>query len=539
MSTPVFQSTISPTSSEYLANHEAMSALVADLHAHLNSAASPGPDRHVATHLSRGQLLARDRVSLVLDDDSPMLELMPLAGLNQDDMTLGGSVIIALGLVEGTPCLVSAAVPTLAGGASNEVTVLKSLRAQEIARANRLPFVSLVQTAGANLTQQAKVFHRGGETFRNMARLSKMGVPSVAVVFGSSTAGGAYVPGMADYSVMVQRQAKVFLGGPPLVYAATGEVTDDETLGGADMHARVSGVADALAVDELAALRIAREFVRHWGYAQRAGEVVPRGLAGPDRPPLYPAEELLGVISPNPRIPFDAREVLARIVDASEWVDFKPLYGSNLITVFASIHGIPVGIIANNNCLFPAEANKATQFIRLCEMKGVPIVFLHNITGFMVGKSFEEQGIIKAGAQFINAVANAQVPLVSVLIGASYGAGNYAMAGRAYEPRFLFSYPNSKCSVMGADQLVNVMDIVARQSAERSKKPVNEDRLAAQKAMLHAMVEDESSCWFTTSRVLDDGVIDPRDTRDALGMVLHVVYPTVPAERQLVGVSRM
>ncbi|KNE69163.1 hypothetical protein AMAG_14016 [Allomyces macrogynus ATCC 38327] len=324
-----------------------------------------------------------------------------------------------------------------------------------------------------------------------------MGVPSVAVVFGSSPVGRTCRawPITASWS---SGRPKCFLGGPPLVYAATGEVTDDETLGGADMHARVlCGIA---------------------GYAQRAGEVVPRGLAGPDRPPLYPAEELLGVVSPNPRIPFDARDVLARIVDASEWVDFKPLYGANVITAFAAIHGIP--------------------FIRLSEMKGVPIVFLHKITGFMVGKSFEEQGIIKAGAQFINAVANAQVPLVSVLIGASYGAGNYAMAGRAYEPRFLFSYPNSKCSVMGADQLVNVMDIVARQSAERYK-PVNEDRLAAQKAMLQAMVEDESSCWFTTSRVLDDGVIDPRDTRNVLWMVLHVVYRTVPAERQLGGVSRM
>ncbi|KAI9188714.1 hypothetical protein H9P43_000135 [Blastocladiella emersonii ATCC 22665] len=549
MSTP-FETAVSTESDQYKANRAEMSGLVATLHERLRLATEQGRPKDVKRHLDRGQLLARDRyfdIDLVLDEGSPCLELMPLAGWGQDDMSLGGSAIVVLGFVEGIECLVSASVPTIAGGSNNEVTVLKSLRAQEIARECRLPFVNLVQSAGANLTQQAKVFHRGGATFRNMAQLAKAGIPSVTVVFGNATAGGAYVPGMSDYTVMVQRRAKVFLGGPPLVFAATGEVTDDEALGGADMHARVSGVADGLAADEHTALAMTRDYMRHLSYAWSR---IPAGTLGraaipqhpvwtAPRPPRFPPDELLGVVSANPRIPFDAREVIARLVDASEFAEFKPLYGPNLVAAWAVVHGVPVGILANNNVIFPAEARKATQFIQLCNAKGTPLVFLHNITGFMVGRTAEEDGIIKAGSQFINAVANRQVPAISVLVGASYGAGNYAMCGRSYAPNFLFSWPNSKCSVMGPEQLGNVMEIVARQAAQTGRRVVNEDKLAMQKAALTAMVDDESDCYFTSSRVLDDGIIDPRDTRTVLGIALNVLRPLVKVDRDLVGVSRM
>ncbi|KAI9139641.1 ClpP/crotonase-like domain-containing protein [Paraphysoderma sedebokerense] len=408
-------------------------------------------------------------------------------------MTLGGSLITGIGLIHGIECMVTASVPTLFGGANNEVTVLKSLRAQEIAMQNNLPTVNLVQTAGANLSQQSKVFHAGGATFRNLARISKKGVPNMSVVFGSSTAGGAYLPGMSDYTIFVRNQARVFLGGPPLVFAATGEKTTDEALGGADMHSKVSGVND-----------------------------------------------LLGIVSANIRVPFDAREVIARLVDGSRFSDFKPLYGPNLITGWATIHGHPVGILANNNVIFVKEANKATQFINLCNMRNTPLLFLNNITGFMVGKKYEEDGIIKAGARFINAVANSGVPAISLMMGASYGAGNYAMCGRAYNPRFLFSWPNSKCSVMGPEQLTNVMEIIAREAAQKSGRKINEEQLSMRKAMLGSLVEEESSCYFTSSRLLDDGIIDPRETRDVLAICLSVVYgEKVDGKTMLGGVSRM
>ncbi|ORZ41164.1 acetyl/propionyl CoA carboxylase [Catenaria anguillulae PL171] len=536
-----FVSQVRADSPDFQATRAAMLDLSATLHTRLTQATAQGKPAAIALHLSRNQLLARDRIDLLLDHGSPFLELMPLAGWGQDDMTLGGSVVVGIGLVEGIPCLISASVPTMAGGANNEVTVLKSLRAQEIALANRLPLINLVQSAGANLTQQSKVFHRGGASFKNLAQLSKAGIPSVAVVFGNATAGGAYVPGMSDYSIFVKGNAKVFLGGPPLVYAATGERTSDEDLGGAEMHASVSGVADALAVDEQSAIAMAREFMRHVSYSWSPTSSLPVHVraalpaAVPPSPPLYPIDEVLGVVSPNARIPFDMREVIVRVVDGSDFAEFKPLYGPNLVAGWAKIHGVPCGVLGNNNCIFPAEARKAAQFIQLCNFKGTPLVFFHNITGFFVGKQVEQDGIIKAGSLFINAVANRQVPAISILVGASYGAGNYAMCGRAYDPNFMFSWPNSKCSVMGPEQLVTVMDIVARQSG----KPINEEKLAMQKSMLGAMVEDESDCYFTSSRMLDDGIIDPRDTRTVLGMTLNLVNPLVRKDRDLVGVSRL
>ncbi|ORE09323.1 ClpP/crotonase [Rhizopus microsporus var. microsporus] len=460
----------------------------------------------IVAHTSRPEF-TNARIDLLLDEDSPFLELCALAGYDQDDMTLGGSVVSGIGLINGVICGVSANVPTMAGGASNETSVLKTGRLHQIVMQNRLPTVTLTQTAGANLQQQFRVFHRGGAGFRNLALQSKAGIPSCCVVFGSSTAGGAYIPGMSDYVIMVQKQAQVFLGGPPLVQMATGEVVDAESLGGADMHSRVSGLSDQLAVDEYDAIR--------------------------------KAQELLGIVSANIRIPFDATEVIIRLVDGSRFTPFKPNYGENLVCGWAFIHGIPVGFLANNNVIFNQEANKATQFIQLCNTKNTPIVFLQNITGFMVGKKYEEEGIIKAGARFINAISNSKVPHITIMMGASYGAGNYAMCGRAYEPRFLFSWPNSKCSVMGAEQLTGVLDLVARQSAARSKKKIDEELLGQRKALFQASVEGESDVYYTSSRLLDDGIIDPRDTRHVIGFCLSVIYNNTVEGGNLYGISRM
>ena len=357
-------------------------------------------------------------------------------------------------------------------------------------------------------------------------------------MFGNATAGGAYIPGMSDYVVMVKEKAFMFLGGPPLVKMATGEITDAESLGGADMHSRRSGVSDQLAMDEYHAISMAREFISGLNWTKQ-GQLPMRHLQGLFDQPLHDPDEILGIVSANIRIPFDAVEVIIRLVDGSRFTQFKPLYGPNLICGWATIHGIPVGILANNNVLFPPEANKATQFIQLCNMRDTPILYLHNITGFMVGKKYEEEGIIKAGSRFINAVSNSQVPCITIVMGASYGAGNYAMAGRAYNPRFLFSWPNSKCSVMGAEQLTGVLDIVMRDSAKKSGRVIDEEMAKASMDMFQAMVESESDVYWTSSRCIDDGVIDPRETRTILGFCLSVCYNTEVKGGNLYGVSRM
>ncbi|KAG1463743.1 hypothetical protein G6F46_000116 [Rhizopus delemar] len=512
-------------SHEYKENIVEWQKLINQLKERLNEATSEGKPKHVALHKKRGQLSARERIELLLDEDSPFLELCALAGYDQDDMTLGGSVVNGIGLVNGVICMISANVPTMAGGASNEVSVLKSGRSHQIAMQNRLPTVTLTQSAGANLQQQFRVFHRGGAGFRNQALQSKAGIPSCCVVFGNSTAGGAYIPGMSDYTIMVKKQAQVFLGGPPLVQMATGEVTDAESLGGADMHSRISGLSDQLAMDEYDAISKARDWIANLNWEQK-GKLPLRHLTGEYEEPYYDAGKfkLLGIVSANIRIPFDATEVIIRIVDGSRFTVFKPNYGVNLVCGWAFIHGIPVGILANNNVIFNQEANKATQFVQLCNTKNTPLIFMQNITGFMVGKRYEEEGIVKAGSQFINAISNSKVPAITIMMGASYGAGNYAMHGRAYEPRFLFSWPNSKCSVMGAEQLTGVLDIVTRQSAARSKQKIDEELLNQRKALFQASVEAESDAYYTSSRLLDDGIIDPRDTRNVLGFCLSVVY---------------
>lgn len=517
------------------ANRESMLARLAEIEAEHAKAVAGGGPGYQARHRARGKLPARERIELLVDPDSPFLELSPLAAWGSE-YPVGASIVTGIGVIEGTECLITANDPTVRGGASNPWTLRKALRANEIAFANRLPVVSLVESGGADLTGQKEIFIPGGALFRDLTRLSAAGIPTVAVVFGNSTAGGAYVPGMSDHVIMVKERSKVFLGGPPLVKMATGEVCDDESLGGAEMHARTSGLADHFALDEPDALRIARRVVArlHW---RKQG---PRPAASYD-PPRHDAEELLGIVPPDLRTPFDPREVIVRIVDGSVFDEFKPLYGPSLVTGWAQLHGYPVGILANaQGVLFSAESQKAAHFIQLANQRDIPLLFLHNTTGYMVGSRYEQGGIIKHGAMMINAVANSRVPHISLLVGASYGAGHYGMCGRAYQPRFLFAWPSAKSAVMGPAQLAGVLSIVARQSAQARGEPYDEEADAALRAMVEQQIEAESLPLFLSGRLYDDGVIDPRDTRTVLGLCLSAVH-SAPVEgvRGGFGVFRM
>ncbi|MET9414558.1 carboxyl transferase domain-containing protein [Streptomyces klenkii] len=494
-----------------------------------------GGEKYVTRHRARGKLLARERVELLLDPDTPFLELSPLAGWGSD-YTVGASIVTGVGVVEGVECVITANDPTVRGGASNPWTLKKALRANEIAFANRLPVISLVESGGADLPSQKEIFIPGGGLFRDLTRLSAAGVPTVAVVFGNSTAGGAYVPGMSDHVIMVKEQAKVFLGGPPLVRMATGEESDDESLGGAEMHAGVSGLADHFAVDELDAVRLARRVVGRLNWRKAASDP-----AGHVPPPLYDEDELLGVVPGDLKVPFDPREVIARVVDGSDFDEVKARYGSSLVVGWARLHGYPVGILANaQGVLFSEESQKAAQFIQLANQRDVPLVFLHNTTGYMVGREYEQGGIIKHGAMMINAVANSRVPHLSVLMGASYGAGHYGMCGRAFDPRFLFAWPSAKSAVMGPQQLAGVLSIVARQSAVARGRPYDDEADAALREMVERQIEAESLAMFLSGRLYDDGVIDPRDTRTVLGMCLSAIH-SAPVEgvRGGFGVFRM
>jgi len=415
-------------------------------------------------------------------------------------------------VVEGIECVIIAHDPTVRGGTMNPYTLKKNLRALEIARLNRLPLINLVESGGADLPQQAEIFIPGGAAFRDLTRLSAAAIPTVAVVFGNATAGGAYIPGMSDYTIFVRDRAKVFLAGPPLVKMATGETVDDETLGGAAMHATRSGLADFVAEDERDALRLARSCVRNFGgFASRACGAEPK----------FDIDDLLGVPSADLRVPFDPREILARLLDGSEFDEFKPVYGTALCTGWGAIHGHRIGVLANvRGVLFSAEAQKAAQFIQLANAAGTPLLFLQNTTGYMVGSEYEQGGIIKHGALMINAVANSRVPHLTVNIGASYGAGNYGMCGRAFEPRFLFTWPNAKSAVMGPQQLAGVLSIVARQATEAKGHVYDEEQDRTMRFMVEHKVEQESAALFLSGRLYDDGVIDPRDTRTILGMCL-------------------
>ncbi len=494
-----------------------MQKLVAELEAKLEKGRFQGSDKHTAKALNQGKLLARDRIELLLDQDSPFLELLPLAGLGLEGFGPGGTTVTGIGLVSGKICLITANVGTNKGGAIDNATLQKSIRIGEIALENRLPVINLVESAGANLPEQEKIFNYGGITFREITRRSKAGLTTISVVFGNSTAGGAYVPGMSDYTVMVKGAAKVFLAGPPLVKMATNEITDDESLGGAEMHSKVSGVSDYLAQDEADGIRLAREII---SFIDSEDAFAPQQEV---EEPQYNPEEILGIVSPDPKIPYDIREIIARITDGSKFHEFKAEYGNTLVTGFAEIHGYKIGILGNNGVLFSESANKGTQFIQLCNRSNIPLLFLQNITGFMVGKKYEEGGIIKNGAKLINAVSNSEVPAITIMVGASYGAGNYAMSGRAYQPRFLFSWPNSKIAVMGPDQLAGVMEIIQRQAAEAGGGTYDEEMGKQMREYMMKEVAQKSSAWFSTGNLWDDGVIDPRDTRTVLGICLAVV----------------
>jgi acetyl-CoA carboxylase carboxyltransferase component len=531
---PVLKSTVDPASDVYRQNRQGMESALAEVGAELDKALEGGGERYVARHRERGKFLARERIELLLDPDAPFLELAPLAAWGTD-YTVGASLVAGIGVVEGVECMISANDPTVRGGSTNPFTMRKSSRLADIALENRLPSISLVESGGADLSTQSEIFIPGGRGFRDITQRSAAGLPTISLVFGNSTAGGAYVPGMSDYIVMIEGRSKVFLGGPPLVKMATGEESDDESLGGAEMHARVSGLADYLATDELDAIRLGRAIVSRLNWRKLG-----RGPSLSPDEPLYDVDELLGVASSDLRVPFDPRDVLARVVDGSAFDEFKPLYGTSLVTGWAAIHGYPIGVLANHRgVLFSEESNKATQFIQLANQIDVPLLFLQNTTGYMVGKEYEQRGIIKDGAKMINAVSNSRVPHLTVNVGASYGAGNYGMCGRAYNPRFLFSWPNARSAVMGPAQLAGVLSIVARQSAEARGLPFDEEADAAMRAGVEAQIEAESLPLFLTARLYDDGIIDPRDTRTVLGLCLSVIDNTPIQGTRGYGVFRM
>jgi geranyl-CoA carboxylase beta subunit len=515
---PAIRSNVIADSEAFKANRAAHLALIAEFRA-LEEKVRATSARSDAKFRQRGQLPPRERVNLLLDRDAPFLELSSLCGLGMHeddgaDNVFGGGSIVGIGMISGARCVVAANDSGIKGGAAHPMGVEKSIRAQEIALQNKLPFVQLVESAGANLLLQAEMFVRGGAIFANLARLSAAGVPVIAIVHGSSTAGGAYQTGLADYVVMVRGRSKVFLAGPPLLKAATGEIAADEALGGAELHCATTGLGEYLAEDDADALRIGREILAKLGWGRSEA---PRRAA----PPLYDAEELLGVVPVDYRKPYDAREVIARLVDGSDFLDFKPLYGPDTVCGHAAIEGRPLGLIANNGPIDSAGAAKAGQFIQLCDQAGLPIVFLQNTTGYIVGVEAETSGIVKHGSKMIQAVTNAAVPKITLQIGGSFGAGHYGMCGRAFGPRFLFSWPNARISVMGGEQAAKVMSIVAEEAAQARGLPFDADKMKAQADKIVAGYDRQSTALFATARLWDDGLIDPRDSRATLAFCLE------------------
>ena len=530
----VLKSRLDTRSEQYRENRAAMEAKLAEFEALLEKAKEGGGAKYVQRHRDRGKLLARERIELLVDRDSPFLELSTLAAWGTDK-PLGANIVTGIGVINGVECAILANDPTSQAGVFNRYTLSKSLRIMDIAMENRLPLVNLVESGGADLPDQADVFLVGGKWFRNLTRLSKQGIPTVAIVMGSSTAGGAYFPAMCDYAVMVKDRAKVFLGGPPLVKMATGEESTDEELGGAEMHSKISGLSDYFAETEHEAIRMGREIIGHINWRKQG--------YGPTREPEEPVhdpDEILGIIPADLRVPFDMREILARVLDGSRFEEYKAVYGTSILTGWGSLHGYPIGVIANQQgVIFAEEAQKATEFIQLSNRYDTPLLFVHNTTGYMVGKDYEQRGIIKDGAKMVNAVANSEVPHISVMAGVSYGAGNYGMSGRAYEPRFVFGYPNHKVSVMGARQLAGVMSIVARQSAESRGDVFDEDSDAKRSADLIEQMEHAEQAYYSTARVRDDGLIDPRDTRTVLGIALSAIHSAPVRGTDRFGVFRM
>jgi acetyl-CoA carboxylase carboxyltransferase component len=539
-----WQSQVDTNSENFRENREAMIALLAELEAQLELARAGGGERSVARLRERGKMLVRERIELLLDRDSPFLELSPLAGY-YTDYAVGGGLVTGIGVVSGVECVIAANDPTVLGGAITPVSMKKTDRALEISRINRLPYVQFVESAGADLRRgedsvEAEMrrslghFAESGRFFHDITALSAARIPTVSLVFGSSTAGGAYQPGMSDYNIFIRGRSKVFLGGPPLVKMATGEDSTDEELGGAEMHATISGLADYLAEDELDGLRMAREVIAHLNW-RKLGP----GPTMPADAPLYDPEELLGLLPVDLRSPIDIRDVIRRVVDGSQFEEFKPLYGRTLVAGWASVHGFPVGILGNNGVLFSDSSEKAAQFIQLCNQIDVPIIFLQNITGYMVGKAYEQGGIVKDGSKMINAVSNSKVPHITIIIGASYGAGNYGMSGKAYNTRFVFTWPTAKIAVMGPKQLAGVMSIVRRGSARTAGREFDEEEDARITAAVEDRAERESLALYATGRVADDGIIDPRDTRTVLGITLSACHNAEVKGAVGYGVFRM
>ncbi|QYY31773.1 methylcrotonoyl-CoA carboxylase [Cupriavidus pinatubonensis] len=534
---PTLETKLNARSESFKSNAEAMQALVADLKAKVAKLAEGGGDAARDKHLSRGKLLPRDRVQQLLDPGTPFLELSQLAAYDMyDNAAPGAGIITGIGRVAGQECVIVCNDATVKGGTYYPMTVKKHVRAQEIAEQNNLPCIYLVDSGGANLPNQDDVFpdrDHFGRIFYNQANLSKQGIPQIAVVMGSCTAGGAYVPAMSDESIIVKNQGTIFLGGPPLVKAATGEEVTAEDLGGADVHTRLSGVADYFAQNDHHALSLARNIVQHLN--RRKPDQI-RLHAPAD--PLYPVEELYGVIPTDTRKPFDVREVIARIVDGSEFDEFKARYGTTLVCGFARIWGYPVGIIANNGILFSESALKGAHFIELCCQRKIPLVFLQNITGFMVGRKYENEGIARNGAKMVTAVATAQVPKFTVIIGGSFGAGNYGMCGRAYSPRFLWMWPNARISVMGGEQAASVLATVRRDGIEAKGGNWSAEEEEAFKQPIRNQYEHQGHPYYASARLWDDGVIDPAQTRTVLGLGLSASL-NAPIDDMKFGVFRM
>jgi 3-methylcrotonyl-CoA carboxylase beta subunit len=534
---PAIQSKLDPRNAEFQANARHMTELVADLRALVERISQGGDESAREKHLARGKLLPRERVRQLLDVGSPFLELSQLAAWDMYDTAVpAAGIITGIGRISGRECVIVANDATVKGGTYFPMTVKKHLRAQEIAQQNRLPCIYLVDSGGANLPNQDDVFpdrEHFGRIFFNQANMSALRIPQIAVVMGSCTAGGAYVPAMSDEAIIVKEQGTIFLAGPPLVKAAIGEIVSAEELGGADVHARVSGVADHYALNDVHALQIARRIVGHLNRTKR----ISLELREP-REPAYDAAELYGVIPTDTRRPYDVREVIARIADGSELDEFKALYGTTLVCGFAHIHGYPVGIVANNGILFSESALKGAHFIELCSQRGIPLLFMQNISGFMVGRKYEAQGIAKDGAKMVTAVACAKVPKFTVIIGGSFGAGNYGMCGRAYSPRFLWMWPNARISVMGGEQAASVLATVKRDALEKAGKSWSQEEEQAFKQPIRDQYETQGHPYYASARLWDDGVIAPTETRRVLALAISASL-NAPVEETAFGVFRM
>ncbi|HTV71442.1 MAG TPA: carboxyl transferase domain-containing protein [Rhizobiaceae bacterium] len=513
------RSALDPQSDAFRANSAAMAEKLAKVRA-LEQAVRDNSASKKDRFAERGQILPRERVERLLDPGQPFLEIASLAGykMHDDDggkNIMGGGTIAGIGVVAGKRVIVSASDSAIKGGTIPPIGLKKALRLHELAFENRLPLIYLVESGGANLLYQAEMFVEGGRSFANQARLSAAGIPQISIVHGSSTAGGAYLPGLSDYIVLVREKSKIFLAGPPLVKAAIGEDATDEALGGADLHGRVTGLGEYVAGDDAEAIDIGRQIVSHLGWNETSS-------AAAGAPPLFDREELMGIVPADARRPFDCKDVIARIVDGSDFFEFKPVYASGMVCGHASIEGRRVGILANNGPIMPAGSLKVAQFIQICDQAGTPLVFLQNTAGYMIGSQAERDGAIKHGSKMIQAVANARVPKFTIVIGGSFGAGNYGMCGRGFSPRFIFSWPSARTAVMGGEQAARVMEMVARGKAAREGGELDEAKIAKQSAAIREGIDAQSDALFATARLWDDGIIDPRDTRRVLGLCLQI-----------------